>query len=95
MRNQGPTAVSSSATNPLSRKCRADSTKAPRCSRRAAVSPAATASNATKLWRLPRQRRDQARPRQSLRVNYDYCKGCGMCAAECPCGAIKMEAEEI
>jgi len=27
--------------------------------------------------------------------NYDYCKGCGMCVAECPCGAIKMEAEEI
>jgi len=26
---------------------------------------------------------------------YDYCKGCGMCAAECPCGAIKMVAEEI
>ncbi len=27
--------------------------------------------------------------------NYDYCKGCGVCVAECPCGAIKMEAEEI
>ncbi len=27
--------------------------------------------------------------------NYDYCKGCGLCAAECPCGAIKMVAEEI
>ncbi|HNC20757.1 MAG: NAD(P)-binding protein [Candidatus Accumulibacter phosphatis] len=27
--------------------------------------------------------------------NYDYCKGCGMCVAECPCGAIKMEAEQI
>ena len=26
---------------------------------------------------------------------YDYCKGCGMCAAECPCGAIKMVPEEI
>jgi 2-oxoacid:acceptor oxidoreductase delta subunit (pyruvate/2-ketoisovalerate family) len=25
--------------------------------------------------------------------NYDYCKGCGLCAAECPCGAIKMEPE--
>lgn len=21
-------------------------------------------------------------------INYDYCKGCGLCAAECPCGAI-------
>jgi 2-oxoacid:acceptor oxidoreductase delta subunit (pyruvate/2-ketoisovalerate family) len=27
--------------------------------------------------------------------NYDYCKGCGICAAECPCGAIKMEVEQI
>lgn len=27
--------------------------------------------------------------------NYDYCKGCGVCAAECPCGAIKMISETI
>jgi 2-oxoacid:acceptor oxidoreductase delta subunit (pyruvate/2-ketoisovalerate family) len=25
--------------------------------------------------------------------NYDYCKGCGMCVSECPCGAIKMVPE--
>jgi len=25
--------------------------------------------------------------------NYDYCKGCGICAAECPCGAIVMTPE--
>jgi len=30
-----------------------------------------------------------------FRFNYDYCKGCGLCVAECPCGAIKMVAEEI
>jgi 2-oxoacid:acceptor oxidoreductase delta subunit (pyruvate/2-ketoisovalerate family) len=30
-----------------------------------------------------------------FRFNYDYCKGCGMCAAECPCGAIQMIAETI
>ena len=34
-------------------------------------------------------------PGNRFRFNYDYCKGCGICAAECPCGAIKMEAEEI
>jgi NADPH-dependent glutamate synthase beta subunit-like oxidoreductase len=28
-------------------------------------------------------------------VDLDYCKGCGICAAECPCGAIKMEPETI
>ena len=26
--------------------------------------------------------------------NLDYCKGCGICVAECPCGAIKMVPEE-
>ena len=26
---------------------------------------------------------------------YDYCKGCGVCAEECPCGAISMIPEEI
>jgi 2-oxoacid:acceptor oxidoreductase delta subunit (pyruvate/2-ketoisovalerate family) len=27
--------------------------------------------------------------------NYDYCKGCGICIEECPCGAIKSVPEEI
>ncbi|MBL8432883.1 MAG: NAD(P)-binding protein [Dechloromonas sp.] len=34
-------------------------------------------------------------PGKRFRFNYDYCKGCGMCVAECPCGAIRMETEEI
>jgi 2-oxoacid:acceptor oxidoreductase delta subunit (pyruvate/2-ketoisovalerate family) len=33
-------------------------------------------------------------PGQRFRFNYDYCKGCGMCVAECPCGAIEMVPEE-
>ncbi|NWG32221.1 MAG: NAD(P)-binding protein [Rhodocyclaceae bacterium] len=32
-------------------------------------------------------------PGKRFRFNYDYCKGCGLCAAECPCGAIKMVPE--
>ena len=31
----------------------------------------------------------------SYEFKYDYCKGCGVCAAECPCGAIEMIPEEI
>lgn len=27
--------------------------------------------------------------------DYDYCKGCGICAAECPCGAIEMVPETV
>ena len=27
------------------------------------------------------------------RIDYDHCKGCGICAAECPCGAIRMDPE--
>ena len=30
-----------------------------------------------------------------FQFNYDYCKGCGMCVAECPCGAIEMVAEDV
>ena len=33
-------------------------------------------------------------PGKRFEFNYDYCKGCGVCVAECPCGAIKMVAEE-
>ena len=25
----------------------------------------------------------------------DYCKGCGLCMEECPCGAIEMAPEPI
>jgi glyceraldehyde 3-phosphate dehydrogenase len=28
-------------------------------------------------------------------IDLDYCKGCGICAQECPSGAIQMEPEEV
>jgi NADPH-dependent glutamate synthase beta subunit-like oxidoreductase len=34
-------------------------------------------------------------PGKRYQFNLDYCKGCGVCVAECPCGAIRMEAETI
>jgi 2-oxoacid:acceptor oxidoreductase delta subunit (pyruvate/2-ketoisovalerate family) len=36
-----------------------------------------------------------ATPDEPYAFDYDYCKGCGICAAECPCGAIEMVPEEI
>ncbi len=33
-------------------------------------------------------------PDGTLEFNYDYCKGCGICESECPCGAIKMSSEK-
>jgi Pyruvate/2-oxoacid:ferredoxin oxidoreductase delta subunit len=28
-------------------------------------------------------------------IDLDFCKGCGICVTECPCGAIEMEPERI
>ncbi|MFJ9566126.1 NAD(P)-binding protein [Streptomyces fuscichromogenes] len=33
-------------------------------------------------------------PGMGFAVDLDYCKGCGLCAAECPCGAIDMVPED-
>ncbi len=34
-------------------------------------------------------------PGLGFRFNLDYCKGCGVCVSECPCGAIEMTPEEV
>ena len=34
-------------------------------------------------------------PGKRFEFNYDFCKGCGLCAAECPCGAIDMVPETV
>ena len=35
------------------------------------------------------------KPGEPYAIDYDYCKGCGICAAECPCGAIAIVLETI
>ena len=32
--------------------------------------------------------------RGRIDIREDECKGCGLCVAECPCGAIAMVPEE-
>jgi 2-oxoacid:acceptor oxidoreductase delta subunit (pyruvate/2-ketoisovalerate family) len=34
-------------------------------------------------------------PGQRFRIDLDFCKGCGLCAKECPCGAIDMIPEQV
>jgi len=34
-------------------------------------------------------------PGRRYEFNYEYCKGCGLCVSECPCGAIRTVPEEI
>ena len=34
-------------------------------------------------------------PGELYEIDLDFCKGCGMCVAECPSGAIEMVPEDI
>jgi NADPH-dependent glutamate synthase beta subunit-like oxidoreductase len=34
-------------------------------------------------------------PGNRYEIDLDYCKGCGICVQECPCGAIDLEPEQI
>jgi NADPH-dependent glutamate synthase beta subunit-like oxidoreductase len=34
-------------------------------------------------------------PGRRFAFNYDYCKGCGICVSECPCGAIEIVPESV
>jgi pyruvate ferredoxin oxidoreductase beta subunit len=49
----------------------------------------AVASGVAAALKAPRQT-----PLWTYEIDYDYCKGCGICVAECPCGAITMVPEQ-
>ena len=68
-----------------------------RCSRLGAACRAATASRATTASASARTTpcSSPGRRGEPYAFDLDYCKGCGICAAECPCGAIEMVPEEI
>ena len=34
-------------------------------------------------------------PGKRFEFNYDYCKGCGLCVSECPCGAIRTQPARV
>lgn len=34
-------------------------------------------------------------PGNRYEIDLDYCKGCGICVTECPCGAIDLQPEQI
>ena len=37
---------------------------------------------------------DDCIDRETTEINYEYCKGCGICEKECPIGIISMVPEE-
>jgi 2-oxoacid:acceptor oxidoreductase delta subunit (pyruvate/2-ketoisovalerate family) len=39
--------------------------------------------------------RDREAAGRGYAFDYDFCKGCGICAEECPCGAIEMVPEMV
>ena len=91
----------SSAGAPPSTRWSAGWTSRTPCTRRAAACRAATASAATtasasapttRCSSWPSRRRTR---RQRYAIDLDFCKGCGLCVQECPCGAIEMIPEKI
>jgi pyruvate ferredoxin oxidoreductase delta subunit len=67
------------------------------------------AAGRTGAWRTRRPALDEAKcngcllcwilcpdsviDKDTRRIHYDYCKGCGICAKECPQQAIRMQKE--
>ena len=72
----------------------ADSTRPPRCSKRAGACRAATGFGCDNCYGVCPDNAIIQLGDGTYEIDYDYCKGCGLCAAECPCGAIKVVPEQ-
>jgi len=74
----------------------------------AVLNPGSTRNNKTGSWRTFKPNLDKEKcvdcdncilfcPEGSINkdhdIDYDYCKGCGICGTECPVKAIEMERE--
>jgi 2-oxoacid:acceptor oxidoreductase delta subunit (pyruvate/2-ketoisovalerate family) len=70
------------------------STSRPRYSRRAAACPAATAFGCDNCYGVCPENAVIKLGDGQYEFDYDYCKGCGICVAECPCGSIAMQPEQ-
>ena len=92
-------ACARSSTSPgapaASTRCRAASARTTRCSRRAAACSCGNCFECDNCYGVcPDNAVVKLGPGNRFEFNYDYCKGCGVCVAECPCGAIEMVPEQ-
>ena len=80
-----------------STRCRAGSPRTTRCSRRAAACRCGNCFECDNCYGVCPDNAvlKLGAAASGFEFNYDYCKGCGICVAECPCGAIEMMPETI
>ncbi len=65
------------------------------CMRPVAACPAATAFGCDNCFGVcPDNAVIKTETAHGYASDYDFCKGCGLCVAECPSGAIVMEPEQ-
>ena len=94
--DRAPAARAGAPHQQLRRGARAASTEATRCSRRAAACRCGNCFECDNCYGVcPDNAVIKLGPGKRFEFNYDYCKGCGICVAECPCGAIEMIPEDV
>ena len=83
-----------SAASPPSRRSRSAWTSPTRCSRRAAACRCGNCFGCDNCYGVcPDNAVLKVDEADGYAFDLDYCKGCGICVTECPCGAIEMVPE--